>query len=189
MRRVLVSAVRLGLLAVVFCASATAGMILLSSGSHTWDGTESLLNPRLFRNGVPSTWASPKPFPGTFACPTCVYFPFAISASTLAGFERIQIDVDVSSTGSHVLAYLDSFNPASLATNYLGDQGSSIDNFFQVIVPLGHDLMVVGQTNFGPTIGQSFSFTVSGETPEPATWLFLSSGLGIMVLMRRISRR
>ena len=61
----------------------------------------------------------------------------------------IQIDFDSTATTTFLSAYLDAYSPSNLATNWLGDAGTSgnffgVDPlFFQVVVPSAHDLVLV----------------------------------------------
>jgi hypothetical protein len=66
-------------------------------------------------------------------------------------------------------AYLDSYSPASEATNYLGDAGFSGQNpgdpgYFQVIVPPNHTLIVVvnDTTVNNGGVGSPFAIQVQG---------------------------
>lgn len=95
------------------------------------------------------------------------------------------------------VAYTDSFNPANLATNYIGDAGSSpvasSTLTYQVVVAAGHQLLL----NFEnvPGVPVDYSYTVSafsdanrGENflpaaaavPEPATWGMMILGMGLI---------
>jgi hypothetical protein len=127
------------LLAVIF--SAALGFSTLASAAPitvTVTPASPTTTARVTRNGVVSDCLAAKPFPGTIAGtfgyavssawvnpssqPACVAFTLTTSA--------------VCSTEVFGTAYLGSFNPASLATNYLGDAGaSSASTTFQAFVP------------------------------------------------------
>jgi hypothetical protein len=109
----------------------------------------------------------------------------------------IEIDYGTTSSGynTFVGAYLDSYDPNNLATNYLGDPGSSPSAgqtlTFQVVVPASHNLVLAFSTVYSlPTAtGTDFSYEVRGwesAIPEPTTPLLLAGGLaGLLLLARR----
>jgi hypothetical protein len=115
------------------------------------DGTETLLGSnRVFRNGVAATFATPKVFPGTLGCfGNCQFRTLTFTPTST----NVTVTITGGTNGVNVFAagYVDSFNPASLSTNYLGDAGLSTDNgitnMFQVVVPAGHVfVLVLGNT-------------------------------------------
>jgi len=164
---------------------------------------------RLFRDTVISDWSAPKPFPGvTTATTTYHYTTLDLDISALesvmglayGGF--IQINFDSNFATTFLSAYLDFYNPANLATNYLGDPGASgnffgVDPaFFQVIVPATHHLILVlnetttnGGINLpGNLVVEAFSdteFTDLEAIPEPGTCALLFSGMAILLKTRR----
>jgi hypothetical protein len=165
---------------------------------------------RLSRDGVPSDWSvTPKPFPGVIN-PTTTYHYItrdldiaALEASmsfAYGGF--IQVNFDSSAATTFLSAYLDSYNPLNLATNYLGDAGFSGNpfpgdpGFFQVVVPAAHHLILVlnettpnGGLNLpGNLVVEAFSdteFTDLEAIPEPGTCALLFYGMAILRTMRR----
>src|SRR5262249_20324508 len=102
---------------------------------------------RLVRNGIPQNWAGSESFPGSTS-PTTLYHyrTFAVNVG-LTPF--VQVIMDDVSTTEFASAYLGSYNPTSLATNWLGDAGSSGNAFgvdprvFQVHVPIDSTIVIV----------------------------------------------
>jgi hypothetical protein len=154
---------------------------------------------RLTRDGVPSDWSAPKPFPGVFN-PTTTYHYKTLDldiAALEAGFTYggfIQIDFDSDATTTFLSAYLDSYNPLNLAANYLGDPGFSgnafpgTPQFFQVFVPSAHHLVLVLNETLpngglglpGGLLVEAFAdseFTDLSSVPEPGTLVLLASGM------------
>src|SRR5689334_19405054 len=90
---------------------------------------------RLSRDGNPADWStSPKPFPGVInATTTYHYTTLDLDLAALetglqyGGF--IQVSYDSTTANTFLSAYLDSYNPLSLSTHYLGDSGFSGDPF------------------------------------------------------------
>jgi hypothetical protein len=159
-------------------ALAPVSAAVLASGTVTITGTESLTSTlRLYRNGVASTFASAKPFPGTLPCaPTCFF-----RTVTVTPLEQ-HVTITISSSDLNVFgsAYLNGFNVANLATNYLGDAGSSGGpESIQVLVPAGQQVVFVVNSVAG--LG-TLQYTISdqsagGITPIPSTLILLTIGL------------
>jgi hypothetical protein len=114
----------------------------------------------------------------------------------------IQIDFDSPALTTFLTAYLNSYNPLNLGTNYLGDAGFSGNPFpgdplfFQVFVPAGNHLVLVlnesltnGGLNLpGGLLVEAFAdteFTDLAAVPEPGTWALLFSGMAIFLTTRR----
>lgn len=176
----------------------------IPAGSATQTG-------RLSRNGVPSDWSTPSPFPGRINASTKYEFvTFDFSAAELAQTPYIQISIfDYVSSGANFLsAYTGSYDPTNLVKNYLGDAGNSPNYFgtnavsFQVIAPTNQDLvLVLNDTHAGNYTGagsevnilvEGFidtSFDDPAPVPEPSTFALLGTGLtGLIGLGRRVRR-
>jgi hypothetical protein len=174
-----------GLLAANFAAAT-----VILSGTYTWTGSELGESNRLFRNGTASTFSAPKAYPGSSSTSGGGYTIVGV----LGFAAEAWLDIDITTTTvccqSFVAAYLDSFDPLALATNYLGDGGSSpapaTPERFQVIVPAGRSLVLVGQTvsSLANAQGTNFSFVVD-QVPEPATISLAAGGLLLLLLAAR----
>jgi MYXO-CTERM domain-containing protein len=182
----------------VFFLFVVAGIMhagIIASGTETIAGSESVNGTtRLFRNGVESTWASPKTFPGESACAgTCFFETLTFTPGSL---QFVQVTETSISGNIFVAAYLDSFSNAALATNYLGDAGRSIGPggisplVFQVFVPTGSNLIL--EFNNVPDAGGielgSVGYLVEGftsPTPEPASLGLAALGLAALAVVRK----
>ena len=134
--------------------------------SGTLVNTDNTAVSRLGRNGIVSACGSPKGCPGAFDANARFYDSYTFQ-NTSAVTECLTINLDASSCNTALLAaaYLDTFNPANLCQNYLGDAGGSGNNTsLAVNIPAGHSLVVaIQQTTVGvfcPTPG--YTGTVTG---------------------------
>jgi hypothetical protein len=133
--------------------------------NHTWTGAEPQGPDRLFRDAVPSVAGVPKAFPGTV--PDNPTFFTTLPLSVLPGSV---VSVNVTQPGSSFLAIYESpFNHLSLATNYLGDQGSTLPLVFSVTAPASGMIHIVGMTVNGTSaLGQTFMAEVTFVAPVAA---------------------
>ena len=109
-------------------------------------------------------------------------------------YPYIQVVLNVSPVGVFSVAYLDSYNPGSgLGVNYIGDAGFSGPGWYQVYVPLGHDLiLVMHEVNVNGGLNQPYSLLVEGfydtqyndtsGVPEPGTGLMAAGALALAAL-------
>ena len=100
----------------------------LGGTSADFPSTTGQLSDRLIQNGVQSTCAAQKVCPGTTDPGTRVFdqYQFTNSGCTTACV-TVTLTIGAGGCGSTLLpvAYLTSFNPAALCTNYLGEPGQS----------------------------------------------------------------
>jgi hypothetical protein len=143
----------------------------LGLGSPDYPSTSGQQTPaRLFRDGVASTCAAPKPCPGPFGAGSFTYDAYTFTNDS--GEEQcVTIAYDPDSpanpvgVNAHAIAYLNSFSPTNLCLNYLGDVGSSLAQPFSVTVPADSSLVVVIAANNpgGVGNGQNYKFSVIGN--------------------------
>jgi hypothetical protein len=157
MRISLTAASRASLAFLLFGAAVPLSATTLASGTISIDGTETTTGPnRVFRDGIASTFAAPKAFPGTFPCGTPCGFR---TVTVTPVFPRVTVTLTGATNAINVftVGYLNSFNPASLSTNYLGDPGSSsatgVTQTFEVTVPAGGQLVLAFMNDNGGTTG------------------------------------
>jgi hypothetical protein len=151
----------------------------LSSGTVTIDGTETIVGAnRLFRDATASTFSAPKSFPGAFSCSgNCGFRTITIPV----GGPQVTITITNTPTTVFVAAYRDSFSPTSLATNYLGDAGSSALRTFEVTVPPGSSLVLVFMGIQAGATG-SVTYQVTG-TPIALVPTLSTVGLAILSVL------
>lgn len=178
--------------------------VLFDSGSvnFTQTGTQS---GRLNRDGIVSTWSTPKSFPGVLF-PTVSYAYELFSVNT-GIYSYIQVSFDSATTNFFDSAYLASYSPGGLDpnygfdVNYLGDPGRSgnqggLPEVFQVVVLPNSNLVIVVNAvtalNSGGLPGGLFDLKIEGFTsapvPEPTTLLLVSFGLVGLAGVRRIKK-
>lgn len=175
-------------------ALAAHALVLLDTGTTTLASGDSLQTARLFRTGVASDWSGSKAFPGTSGSGTRHYKAYDVEVGLN---NYVQVSTDDPNTRFIVSAYQTSYNGASLSTNYLGDAGSSGNDFgnmhtFQVIGALNsHVIVVVSEVDSNGGVGQNYRTIIEGfsdsmyseAVPEPATLSIL--GLGALAAFRR----
>ena len=133
----------------------------LAAGDTTQTG-------RMGRDAVANSCAFPKACPGAIAGDTAQhrYDLFTFTNGPTAACATISTTATCSSATNPIItvAYLGSFNPANLCTNYLGDPGGSPapTNSFQVNVPANGILVINVQEITAGTGCSGYSVTVSG---------------------------
>jgi hypothetical protein len=149
----------------------------IGSGDPNFQGVQSSTNQtgRLNRNGISSTCAAPKTclvFTAVGARPADVYqIP---NTSGQAACVNVNLNVtDATGCNLQSNAYLNSFNPANICTNYLADPGLSsgippVPTNFSFTVPAGQTLvLVVHPIDPGSGTGCHYTMTVSGNLCTP----------------------
>jgi hypothetical protein len=180
----------------VFASAGQSGVLFTLNDASLVSGDPTQLG-RLNRNGIPSDWSAPKAFPGVVNPTTSYHYHMYVVPVISTPF--IQISIDDPNPNTFASAYLNTYVPTSLNTNYLGDPGQSgnffgVDpQFFQVIVPEGNSLIVVvnDPSATGLGVGEHFNLLVEGfvdtnfdEVPEPGTALLIGGGMVLVGLMR-----
>lgn len=150
------------------CPPTTGITGTLGSGSPDYPSTTGQQAGRLSQNGVDSSCANPKTCPGVIAGNTFAFDAYQFQntgASSACATITFQQGCGVNQA-VHPVAYLGSFDPNNICTNYLGDMGHSINageaGSFSVNVPAGQTLtLVIHRT--GTVDGcSSYHFTVTG---------------------------
>jgi hypothetical protein len=111
---------------------------------------------RLFRSGIPQT-CPPSTTCATFGDPTPRHYDSYTFTNTTGSTQCVTVDTDTQCTGTNfifIAAYLGSFDPNSICTNWIGDSGSS------------PDIGVPAPFSFNVDNGQTFVVVVSEVTPN-----------------------
>src|SRR5262245_5678452 len=143
---------------------------------------------RLGRNGVPQDWSGGELFPGVLNTTTAYHYHTYVVNVGITPF--IQITADSTSLNTFFSAYYTSSLPNSAGLpnlgfniNWMGDAGFSGNlfpgdpAFFQVVVPLNHNLLIVANNTAAGNggVGDPFHLLVEGfidteftdPVPEP----------------------
>jgi hypothetical protein len=201
----------MAVLILLAAASARATTILDLNGALALSDPTQL--GRLSRNGVPQDWTGGEPFSGVINTTTTYHYHSYLVNVGITPF--VQIEVDSNSGNTFFAAYDTAYLPNSAGspnfgfdTNWLGDAGFSGNpfpgdpDFFQVVVPIGHNLLIVVNNTAGGNVGvgDPFHLIVEGfvdteftdpppAVPEPATLLLGASGLAMLAGRSRLKRR
>ena len=133
--------------ALAFAPAADANITINGTLSAT---DPSLTVARVFRDGIASTCASAKAFPGTVPGSPFQYDAYTVHNSGPSRFVTVNVDVGTCGTNVFTTAYSGSFNPANLATNYVADQGSSATQPFSFVASAnGTYVLMVSATQTG----------------------------------------
>ncbi len=139
---------------------------VIMQGSPDYPFVTGTQTERIFRNSVESSCGTTKPFPGY----TDDGLTFKYDAYTFRNTLFQQICVTIITTAGApnqimTAAYLNSFNPADVQVNYLGDAGNSDKTrSFSFLVPSRDDFVIVQSrvNNAGNPTSLAYSFRVLG---------------------------
>jgi hypothetical protein len=145
------------------------------------DGSDPTETDRMFRDGVASLCAAPKVCPGVLGDGLPRHYDSYTFTNTTGSSQCVTVDADaMTCTGTNFIflqAYLGSFDPTNLCTNYLADIGGSPNPTGSFSFDLADGQTVVIVVNeVDPDAGcVGYSFTVSGicgggggsPTPSP----------------------
>jgi hypothetical protein len=204
------SIVKLGTLLVgLFVATSTAQAIPLLDVTDALTLGDPTQLGRLSRDGVPSDWSGSKAFPGVLNPTTAYHYRAYLIDVGLTPF--IQISDDTTTGNLFFSAYDTTYAPNSAGApnfgfnlNYLGDAGFSGDpfpgdpQFFQVLVPINHMLLVIVNNTLASNVGvgdpfhllvegfidSEFTDPVPAPVPEPTTMVLSMTGLAFLALKR-----
>jgi hypothetical protein len=149
---------------------------------------------RMFRDGIPSTCAVPKVCPGVLGDGLPRHYDSYTFTNTTGSTQCVTIDADaMTCTGANFIflqAYLGSFDPSNLCTNYLADIGGSPNSTGSFSFNLDDGQTVVIVVNeVDPDAGcVGYSLTVSGicgggasptPTPSPSATCPVGNPVGV----------
>ena len=178
------------LLGASILAAPAQALVVTSGSGNVNDGDTSQID-RIFRDGIASTWAAPKAFPGEFGSGLLYFDTVSVSFAPNALQDVFyKISYEPADANVHASAYLNSYNPLSKGDNYLGDIGASAAGFFEVKVTAGGSLLLLFSQN-SSTAATGYTYTVEafsdvnggqnfGAVPEPATWAMMIGGFALV---------
>jgi len=133
------------------------------------DGTEPQQNARLGRDSNPSSCATAKACPSSLGTGTRSFDTYSFAnTSSVATCVTVNVTADASCSGNNQIfsaAYLDSYDPQNLCTNYLADEGQSPDlgyNGYSFEVPAGRTFVVVVDAVQAGGLCPNYNLNVSG---------------------------
>ena len=134
---------------------------------------------RMFRDGIPSTCDAPKTCPGPFGDGLQHHYDSYTVTNTTGSTQCVSVDASTDCVGTNsifLVAYVGSFDPTNLCTNYLADQGSSPDPSappgpFSFELANGQTVVIVVAEVTADTGCPGYTVTVEGlcarQTPTP----------------------
>jgi hypothetical protein len=135
-----------------------APVLAAFSGANTQDG-------RIFRDAIPSACPN-KAYPGIFGEGTTFNYETFTYTNTDAAAACVTVNFNPDTAGTtpcatnaHASAYIDSYDPANQAVNFVGDVGSSLTQPFSFEVPGGQNMVLV-VTNTSSAAVCDFAFEV-----------------------------
>jgi hypothetical protein len=137
----------------------------IGSNSNTYPGTSGLQTDRVERKPPVSVCGTAKDYPGPFNDAISRTYD-AYSFTNNGPATCVTFSVSTACTGTQVIfavAYLGSFNPANIATNYLGDPAQSPSPMsFSVDVPANSNVILVVHEVFNGGACPSYDVEVTG---------------------------
>src|SRR6266542_4443683 len=143
--------------------TSTPGGCQVTGSIDTGDPTQT---DRLFRSGIPQTCPSSNTC-AIFGDPTPHHYDLYTFTNTTGVTQCVNIDTNTACTGTNFIftaAYLGSFDPNNICTNWIGDSGFSPnpDQAFQVSVDNGQTIVIV-VSEVTPNAGcPAYTVTVTG---------------------------
>jgi hypothetical protein len=142
---------------------------VIGQGSGGPCETSGTISDRIFRDGIASSCASPKSWPGSLGG----YFYYDTVALMNGTGASQCVTMTLTSSGSmlHLVAYDGTFDPANPAANYLGDTGSSAygdSRSFSITVAAGQTVVACifdVDGNSGSSYSLSFDYLAVGCGP------------------------
>jgi hypothetical protein len=135
---------------------------------------------RTLRGGIAQTCAGTVAYPGVIGSAPRAYDAFTVT-NPAAVPVCYRVSLQQPASNLYVVGYLNSFNPANIAENWLGSAGSSTTTgSFDVTVPAGQTLVVVVHDVDGSGVGQTYSLTaepVPAAVPTLSEWALILLGL------------
>jgi hypothetical protein len=179
-----------------------AGAAVITTGSHFWYQPELYQTGLLTPDGVVSVWGSVKTVPALADSGARWYY--AVTANS-GIYSDIQVTYAMSGNDVFGVAY-SAFNPADIQSGYLADSGDTAGGYppklswMQFSVAPGTNFTIVFSDFYGSmaVAETTTEWTIEGfegggapgmQTPEPATFAMLATGLGLCGLARRSRRK
>lgn len=139
-----------------------------TAATGTLDGTEAKAVARLYRDGIPSACSPAKAYPGQMGTGNA-YRPHKLYNNGPAQCVTVNFDVGTCGVSVHLAAYAGSFNPGDLASNFLGDVGSSLTRSFSFMAPASSPVVLVAFDNYGATTRCTYSYSSDSLSATPAS--------------------
>ncbi len=132
-----------------------------TGATATATGTQ---NTRLSRNGISSACGASKPYPGLLGGTGARQYDAYTFTNCSSASRCVNVTLNQSGVDLYSAAYLNSYDPANLGTNFLADPGSSSTSMtYSFDVAAGATfVVVVNELNPGGGFGQTYTLDVDG---------------------------
>ena len=136
-------------------------------------GSDPTQNGRVFRDGTASQAGTQKPYPGTFAAGTRFHYDLYSFSNTTGSPIDVSVTLATTTTSAFSAAYLGSFDPEKIETNYLADIGASPGGSnpsltYSFTVPAGAVFKVLVNEFTANDGVADYTLTVNGGTADAA---------------------